>query len=212
MTDPVTDFARLRDALRSLPRGDLLIIAERAVELVTQEKRGALLGDYVALIVPGEAPSKDPTLLEAVSAFHHEALRGKYYEATAINARRNNVRSRGTDTFIAEFHRLMRQCVHTGLSDAPDQGLREAFERLFDLLRKIDDGSDQVVHFCDEGGSWQLGMDWPSVMRAYFRVLVACMSPGAYVDAVGRLIDEFARHDRPKLLAMADQIANGAGR
>ena len=35
---------------------------------------------------------------------------------------------------------------------------------LFGLLNHIDKGNDSVVFFADEGGSWQVGVDWAKVL------------------------------------------------
>ena len=47
MTDPAIDHEKLRRDLRTMSRGDLLIIAERAAELMPRAKLETLLGDYV---------------------------------------------------------------------------------------------------------------------------------------------------------------------
>jgi len=44
-----TDLEALRGTLRHLPRGNLLIIAERAAELIAPSKLEALLGNFVLL-------------------------------------------------------------------------------------------------------------------------------------------------------------------
>jgi hypothetical protein len=47
MTSRITDLESLRKELRAMSRGDLLIIAERAIELVPRATLQALVGDYV---------------------------------------------------------------------------------------------------------------------------------------------------------------------
>ena len=37
--------------------------------------------------------------------------------------------------------------------------MREAFELLLGLLRRIDKGDD-VIFFADDEGSWRIGVDW----------------------------------------------------
>jgi hypothetical protein len=47
MTNRITNLEMLRKELRGMRRGDLLIIAERAIELVPKATLKALVGDYV---------------------------------------------------------------------------------------------------------------------------------------------------------------------
>lgn len=53
----------------------------------------------------------------------------------------------------------------------PTTALREAFELLLPLCRLIDEGSERVVFFADEAGSWQLDVDWRAMLSAYFGCL-----------------------------------------
>ena len=86
--------------------------------------------------------------------------------------------------------------------------VREAFGLLFALLRRLDRDPDSVVFFADEGGSWQVGVDWRATLPAYFRCL-ADGTPGEYfAREVDRAIADFADYDRPKHLATARRIAS----
>jgi len=49
--------------------------------------------------------------------------------------------------------------VRPGRREQPRQPVREAFELLLGLLRRIDKGDD-VIFFADEEGSWRIGVDW----------------------------------------------------
>jgi hypothetical protein len=71
----------------------------------------------------------------------------------------HGVSSAGTDTFRIEFERLERACVD-GVGKIADIELRQSFEILFGRLRAIDACCDDIIFFDDEGGSWQLGVDW----------------------------------------------------
>jgi len=62
-------------------------------------------------------------------------------------------KSNGTEAFLAEFDRLIGKCVRA-TAKGPRRLVRDAFELLFALLRRIDEDSDSVVFFADEGGSW----------------------------------------------------------
>lgn len=47
MNSHVRELEKLRTALRAMPRGDLPVIAERALELVPEVSLTSLLGDFV---------------------------------------------------------------------------------------------------------------------------------------------------------------------
>ena len=195
-----------------MSRGDLLIIAERAIELVPRVTLQALVGDYVHVEDgASEARATPNALLDEVQTFHVDSLAGRYFEDFAVNSRNCTQHSRGTDAFIAEFKRLLRGCI-----SAADSGqyevARQAFELLFGLLRHIDEGHDDVIFFADEGGSWQLGVDWHNVFAAYFRCLAETATAAYFATNVDQTIEDFAGHERPQHLRTAHAVANAAQR
>jgi hypothetical protein len=205
------DLERLRRALRALRRGDLLIIAERAAELVPRAKLGALLGDLVQIDALTQASGAQAPLLKQVQKFHTAALAGKYYQDFSVNSRNFMERSAGTDAFIAEFTRLLGTCTRAA-ETGPPGAVREPFELLFGLLRHIDQGSDDVIFFADEAGSWQVGVDWRTVFPAYFRCLAGTATADEFATTVDRAIADFADHERPRHLAAARKVASAAQR
>ena len=207
MTRRVIDPEKLRVALRRLSRGDLLAIAERATELVPRAKLRALVGDFVQLDELAESKSGAAPLREEVRAFHEASLRGDHYESFAVNSKNFMQKSEGTEEFIAEFDRLVGKCVRAS-EKTPGPPLREAFEFLFGLLRHIDEGHDDVVFFADEGGSWQLGVDWRAALPAYFRCLADSASPEDFAREVDRAIKDFAEYERPRHLTAARRVAS----
>jgi len=207
MTRRAIDLERLRVALRRLSRGNLLVIAERATELVPRAKVRALLGDFVRLGELAEPKSGAAPLLEEVRKFREASQRGDYYEGFDVNSKNFMRKSEGTEAFIAEFDRLVGKCVRAA-EKTPGPPLREAFELLFGLLRHIDEGHDDVVFFADEGGSWQLGIDWRAVLPAYFRCLAASASPEDFAREVDRTIKTFAEYERPRHLTAARRVAS----
>ena len=211
MTSRITDLGSLRKALRGMRRGDLLIIAERAMELVPKATLKALVGDYVHVGDLAEASATPDALLDEVQTFHVDSLAGRYFEDFAVNYRNCTEHSRGTDAFIAEFSRLLRGCI--GAADSGQyEFARQAFELLFGLLRHIDECHDDVIFFADEGGSWQLGVDWRSVFSAYFPCLAKTAAAADFATTVDQVIEEFARHDRSQYLRSAHAVANAAQR
>jgi len=76
MSGGVIDLEKLRLALRRMSRGSLLIVAERAIEILPRAKLGTLMGNMVRFDEltegrPGAAP-----LLEEVRKFYKASLRG----------------------------------------------------------------------------------------------------------------------------------------
>ena len=211
MSGAPPDLERLRRALRALRRGDLLIIAERAAELVPRAKLGALLGDLVQIDALTQASGAQAPLLKQVQKFHTAALAGMYYQDFSVNSRNFMERSAGTDAFIAEFDRLLGTCVRAA-DTGPPGAVREPFELLFGLLRHIDEASDDVIFFADEAGSWQVGVDWRTVFPAYFRCLAGTATADEFATNVDRAIADFADHERPRHLAAARKVASAAQR
>jgi hypothetical protein len=206
MTRRAIDLERLRVALRRLSRGDLLVIAERATELVPRPKLRRLVGDFVRLDALAEPKSAAP-LLDEVRKFHEASLRGDHYEGFAVNSKNFMQKSEGTEEFIAEFDRLVGKCVRAR-EKTPGPPLREAFELLFGLLRHIDKGHDDMVFFADEGGSWQVGVDWRAALPAYFRCLADTASPADFAREVDRTIKDFVEYERPRHLTAARRVAS----
>ena len=211
MSGAPPDLEQLRRALRALRRGDLLIIAERAAELVPRAKLGALLGDLVQIDAQTQANEAQAPLWMEVQKFHTAALAGKYYQDFSVNSRNFMERSAGTDAFIAEFDRLLGKCVRAADTEPPG-AVREPFELLFGLLRHIDEASDDVIFFADEAGSWQVGVDWRTVFPAYFRCLAGTATADEFARTVDRAIADFADHERPRHLAAARKVASAAQR
>jgi hypothetical protein len=207
MTRRAIDLERLRVALRRLSRGNLLVIAERATELVPRAKLRALAGDFVRLGELAEPKSGAAPLLEEVRRFREASQRGDYYEGFDVDSKNFMRKSEGTEAFIAEFDRLVGKCVRAA-EKMPGPPLREAFELLFGLLRHIDEGHDDVVFFADEGGSWQVGVDWRAALPAYFRCLADSASPEEFAREVDRTIKGFAEYERPRHLTAARRVAS----
>jgi hypothetical protein len=69
--------------------------------------------------------------------------------------------------------------------------------------RRINEGEEGIVFFADEGGAWQVGVDWPKVLPVYFRCLSSTAAPDEYAQIVNAIGKDFARHDAPKHLSRA---------
>lgn len=207
MTRQSTDTAKLRAALRRMRRGQLLLVAERAIELVPRTKLRQLVGDLLRFDELTGGTQGAAPLLQEVRDFHEASLRGEFYESFPVNWRNCMERSKGTDAFMAEFDRLLDRCVRAS-EEEPRSTVGEAFELLFALLRRLDQDPDSVVFFADEGGSWQVGVHWGVVLPAYFRCLADGASGEEFARAVDRVIRDFERRERPVHLAAARRVAN----
>lgn len=207
MTTHGVDLEKLRVALRRMNRGELLIIAERATQLVPRTKLPALVGDFVQLDELAKTKAGAMPLLDEVRTFHEASLRGDYYEDFMVDSRNFMEKSKGTEAFIAEFDRLLRRCIRA-VGEQQRAPVCEAFERLFGLLRHIDEGHDDVIFFADEGGAWQVGVDWRAALPAYFQCLTDTASPEDFAHAVDRAIRDFDEHDRPRHLTAARRVAS----
>jgi len=197
----------LRVALRQLNRGRLLIIAERAVEMIPSASLGALVGDMMKVPRLTESECSSGSLLAETRKFHEASLRGEYYQSFHVNWRNCTDKSQGTDAFIAEFDRLTAKCLQAVVEESTETA-RQSFEILFSLLRQIDEEPDRIVFFADEAGSWQVPVDWRTVLPAYFECLASGTSGEEFAREVDRVISEFCHHWRPELLATAADLAN----
>jgi hypothetical protein len=190
-----------------MDRGNLLMVAERAIEIVPRAKLEALVGDMVRLDKLAEGKRGAASLLDEVQKFHDASLRGEYYDSFDVNSKNFMDKSEGAEAFIAEFDRLVAKCVRAA-AKGPHAPVRQAFDLLFALLRRIDEDPDSVVFFADEAGSWQVGVDWREVLPAYFRCL-ADETPGEdFAREVDRAISDFSDHERPRHLTAARRVAN----
>jgi hypothetical protein len=206
MTRRAIDLKGVRRELRALPRGTLLLIAERATELLSNAKLKALMDDFFAINEIETASLAPASLLDDVRTFHAASLGGQFYEELLIHFKNSTDQSTGTDAFIAEFDRLIRQCIRAAKT-APPVIVREAFELLFDVLRHIDKGNDDIIFFADEGGSWAIGVDWRAVFPVYFRCVAKMASADAFARVVDQAIRDFADDQRPHHLQTAYRVA-----
>jgi hypothetical protein len=144
--------------------------------------------------------------LEDVKAFEKASLRGEFYESFDVNRKNSNEICKSTSAWIAEFERLFNRCIKQAKKTKSAEML-QAFEICFSLLKNIDEGADEIIFFADEGGSWQVGIDWTKAFPAYFKCLSPAVEPDQYARRVLERIDDFARHDRALHIAAATKMA-----
>ena len=207
----VIDRDKLRTALRNLRDESLFHMLNDAIALLPPGKVAKLVGGYLDVkeLRPDAAGTRN--LLAEVRAFEAGSRAGEYYESFNVNSKNYLDRSAGTRAFIADCNRLLARCVAQAPKGDP-AAVREAIELILGLLRYIDEGHDDVVFFADEGGSWQVGVDWPTVLPGWFVCLSRTTEPDEYARLVVKVVDEFDRHDRRKHLANARRLANTSQR
>jgi hypothetical protein len=202
------DRDKLRVHLRRLHKNTLLDLLDRAIDMLPKTRLPALVMGYVkpeALRPDGAAKGG---LIEAVTTFREASLRGEYYEDFMVNSRNFMEKSRGTETWIAECERLFERSA-AAAKKRPGEA-REAFDVLFGLLRHIDEGHDDVIFFADEGGSYEVYVDWKKVLPAYFAALASTATPEEYASSVRSVLKDFVHHDRDRYLKAARSAATAA--
>ena len=150
----------------------------------------------------GQQPNN---FLEETKEFQQISLRGDYYESSDVNWNNCTEKSKGTYAWIFEFNHLLKRCIAAAKKESKNE-IREAIEICFGLLRHIDECRDDVIFFADEGGSWQVGVDWNKALPAYFLCLSATSQSEEYASKVIAIVDEFERHARDKHFAAARRI------
>jgi hypothetical protein len=205
------DRAKLRAAIRKLGDEYVYFMLDEALDLLPDGKLAKLVGQYVDLKrLRPDGPGKDD-LFGEVTEFERASRAREFYESFNVDSKNFTEKSNGTRSWIAECRRLLDRLV--ARSKKGDRGrVRTALETIFGLLRHIDEGCDDVIFFADEGGSWQVGVEWKTVFGAYFACLSRTAEPEEYARRVVTIIDEFEKPDRDKHLAVARRVATPAQR
>lgn len=86
-----------------------------------------------------------------------------------------------------------------------------AFDVLLALLRRLDEG-EEILFFAEEGGSWQVGVDWERVLPAWFKCLSRTVSGEEYARRVEEVVERFDRPGRAGHLQAAGRLATPAQR
>ena len=144
-------------------------------------------------------------LLLEVKCFHKASLRGGYYESFNVNSKNYMDQSSSTKSWIRKCNRFFDLCISES-KHSPVTSY-EALSLLFELLRHIDEGHDNIVFFADEAGSWQVGVDWDKVLPVWFQCLSETSEPNEFVKEVVSVIEYFVGYDRKKYLTIARKKA-----
>lgn len=211
MPAPEIDREKLRGFVRKLRKGDHLLLLDRAIDLLPKSRLHMLVQGYVRpQDLKPDAPSETPFTVQ-VKAFHDASLRGEYYEELAVNSKNCMERSGGTDRFIVDCDRLLGLCLKHA-QEGKHAAAAASFELIFAVLRHIDECLDDVVFFADEGGSWQVGVDWRTVLPAWLKSLAAVAEPDDYATKVVLEVDHHVRYDRDRYIKAARRVATAPQR
>jgi len=206
------DLNKLRARLRVIGEENVFYMLDEALELLPRAALQRIVGRYISLDdVRADPAASKRTLLENVRALDAAARSGDYYQSFDVNSKNCMDTSAGTRSFIADFLRLLEQCVAAADNSAAAD-VRSAIEILFALLRYIDECHDDVIFFADEGGAWQIGVDWRNVLPAWFRCLAKTVEPAEYTRLVREAIEDFEPHARDQHLAAARRAASSEQR
>jgi hypothetical protein len=207
------DRDKLRLAVRKLGDKYVRYMLDDAIELLPPAQLHKIVRKYIDLkrLRPDPEKATGATLLAEVKLFEKASLAGEYYESFMVNSKNYTQKSAGTSSWIAAFRRLLDRCVADVKKENPTQ-VREAMDILFGLLDHIDECHDDVVFFADEGGSWQVGVDWARVLPAWFKVLSVTVGPEDFAKRVTTSLSHHYSYERDKMLAIARRTATAQQR
>jgi len=202
------DRDKLRAEVRKLRSEYVFFMLNDAIELLPPAKLHKVVKKYFDLkrLRPDAEQVTNPSLLTDVNRFEKASLAGEYYESFGVNSKNYTQQSAGTSAWIAEYLRLLDRCVTNTKKSNPAE-VRKAMDILFGMLNHIDKCLDDVIFFADEGGSWQVGVDWVKVLPVWFKVLSATATPEEYANRITALLSCHYSYGRDKMLAIARRTA-----
>lgn len=195
MTSDRVDVTKLREQVRGLSHKTIFSMLDDAFELLSPAQLEELLGPYLRLEelrreTPAPLQDNPARLRAAVEQFAAASHRGDYYEAFAVNSRNCNEQSNGTIAWIAECHRLLDRAMALSSRRRGVGDVVAAFELLFDLIDDVDGCEDDVVFWADEGGAYEIGVKWGTVMEAWFDCFARnATEDGSYEQRVAAIIE-----------------------
>ena len=201
------DRDKLRAEVRKLGYQYVFSMLDDAIELLTPAKLHKIAKKYLDLnrLRPDAEQASGPSLLMDMKAFEKASLAGEYYESFDVNSKNCTQQAAGTSAWISKFLRLMDGCVSNAKKNPAEA--REAMDILFGLLDHIDKCLDDIIFFADEGGSWQIGMDWARVLPVWFEVLSATADPQEYAARITALLSRHYGYRQAEMLTIARRIA-----
>ena len=210
---PTVDLDKLRDALRGIGDEYLHRMLVEALEQLPPTKLAKVVGRYIDLaqLAPDPAQARPRSVLQAITDFDARSRAGHYYEGFNVNSKNYREMSKGTRAFIVDCLRYFDAAVALVANGDPREG-RAAFTLLLELLRRIDQCYDDIIFFADEAGSWQVDVDWDTVLPAWFKCLAETAEPAEFARLAVGAIDDFKRFERDKHISQARRVATAAQR
>ena len=201
------DRDKLRAAIRKLGREDVFFMLHDAIELLPRAKLRKVVGKYIdpRRLQPDGSKAARANLLAEVRAFEKASLAGEYYDSFDVDSRNFMEKSAGTTAWIAECHRLLDRCADQA-GKSPPADVRQAFDIIFGLLDRVDEGRE-IVFFADEAGAWQVGVHWEKVLPPWFRLLSATAAPDEYGQRIVGLLKHHYDYGSARMLAVARKTA-----
>jgi hypothetical protein len=198
------DRDKLRAAVRKLGNEYVFNMLDDAIDLLPPAKLRKIAKKYIDLkrLRPDAESAIKASLLTHVRQFEKASMAGEYYQSFDVNSKNCTQQSTGTSAWIAQCLRLLDRCVANASKGNPTE-VCEAMDILFGLLSRIDECRDDIIFFADEGGSWQVGVDWARVLPAWFKVLSATAEPEEFAMRITSLLSHHYHHGRDKMLAIA---------
>lgn len=135
--------------------------------------------------------------LKEIEQFHKESFSGDYYEYFNINSSNFTDTSEGTERWIRKCADYYKQCLSEA-SQHPPEILSKILTLLIDLLLRIDEGYDDIIFFADEGGSWQVLVDWKKILPLWFSVFSKTATVEQYASKTKTVIENFAYNDKDR--------------
>lgn len=200
------DRGKLGVRIRHLSRPELLAVLDRALAQVPKRKLAEIAAGYVKLDGLEPDPREPGRVLAAMMSFRESSLRGDYHEAFNVDSKNYTETSPGTERWNAECERLCAQCVELAKKKSGQVEAREAIEVLIGILRRIDEGMDDVVFFADEGGVWSLDVPWDELLPAWFTTLTTTATTEEFARFILCIVDEFVSFDRVRYFTKARAI------
>ena len=204
MSGKSIDRDKLRQVMRKMDDDMIYFLLDDAIDLLSDTKLTKLVGNYLDLTnLRMDGDERSP--IEEVKTFHKVSLEGGYYEEIDVHSKNFIQNSRGTQAWISDCTRLLDRLVAMSHKKGSPE-IAAAFDLIFELLEKIDEGND-IVFFADEGGSWRVYVNWEKVFPGYFKSLTVAAESGYYAERVVELVDLYQKRDREKYLATARRVA-----
>ncbi len=204
---PQIDRELVREEVQHLDRGALLIVVDRALDLLSDEQLLKALDRTIAAEALAATSERLESLVELAQRFSDECLAGEYYEDHNPRHWHESDLSPGTERFIADCHRLLDRCIDTA-EHADHEASQAALQLIFSVMRAIDMGGDDILFFVDDGGPWQFGIDWRRVLDTWFDCLVETADPTEFAEAATLAVNDFALpFERSQLLDRASEMA-----